>query len=320
MSASKCLLFAACCFANSGLAANVILQLNPSSQPVSSGDSVPLVLSVTGLGNPPSVGSFSIDIGFDSNLLSPQSVDFGNSLGDPTLSEALTSSLFGTGDVNVAEVSLLPNTTLDSLQTPAITLATINFLALGSGLAEFTYLGGPVDDGNGNLIFGTKTEIPEPATALGASLALVVLLLCSARRSGFGMRLASAILVSGTVFATNPGFTPPPNRDGAKRGDNESCPPGPDSTTKGTPDMKLGDMNVAGHPVDPAHPEKTLLDFFMGSWKFVDADGNDVVVKKWCINGGPPTNGTFHDFFSFEILTSQKGGGEVQKIVPTTPT
>src|SRR5215472_16253489 len=315
MSASYCFLLAAYCLVTSQLAANVILELSPLSQPVTTGESVPLVIAVAGLGNPPSVGSFSIDIGFDNSLLSPQSVDFGTGLGNPELFEAVISSLFGTGDVNVAEVSLLPNGALDSRQAPAITLATVNFLALATGNAVFAYLGGPVDDGNGNLIVGTKTAIPEPATSLGTALALIAMWFGAVLRRGLGVRLmVPCLLTAGALLATNPGFTPPPNRDGANRGDNESCPPGPDTSTKGVPDSKLGDMNVAGHA------DKNVLDFFMGSWKFVDAAGNDVVVKKWCINGGPPTNGTFHDFFSFEILISQKGGGEMQQVAPTTPT
>lgn len=111
------------------------------------------------------------------------------------------------------------------------------------------------------------------------------------------------------------------------------CPQGAD----GKPtvcDAKKADPNNA---LDMDVDGDGKADYFMGQWKFVDpASNNNVVVRKWCMNGGPPgVLGTcaggvnkdkqcssnagcpastckgqrvqFHDFFSFELRTSIKG-------------
>jgi hypothetical protein len=162
------------------LQASVLFELTPSPQIVVGGTSVSVNAVVTGLGNPPSVGSFDIDIGFNSALLSPTSVTFGTLLGDPALFEALTDFKFSPGVVNIAEVSLLSNAQLDARQSPNIILATLHFQALTSGTATFNYLGGPIDDGNGILLFGGK--VPEPATVFLTALSLMACAWVSRRR------------------------------------------------------------------------------------------------------------------------------------------
>jgi hypothetical protein len=103
---------------------------------------------------------------------------------------------------------------------------------------------------------------------------------------------------------------PPPDRDGPNPpGDNESCPPGPDKHTKGIPDRNLGDKDVNNDDVD---------DFFMGESKFVLGD-KDLIVRTWAINKDPLPSGAFGDYFSFEILTSEKGN-ETTAIPAGTPT
>ena len=91
---------------------------------------------------------------------------------------------------------------------------------------------------------------------------------------------------------------PPPDRNGdaSGNGDNVSCPPGPDHSTKGDPDPALGDKDVTGDG---------SVDFFMGEWHFVDGN-QDLKVRSWCVNrtGGATT---FGDFFTYEILTSMDG-------------
>jgi hypothetical protein len=107
------------------------------------------------------------------------------------------------------------------------------------------------------------------------------------------------------------GFKPGP----ARGGNDTSCPPGP-GNTKATPDPAKGDKDVDGDGT---------LDFFMGEWKFVTVNGNDVkdtIVRRWCINR-PRAGDHFGDFFSFEVLTSSGAPGnvaELQKVKPDTPT
>jgi hypothetical protein len=155
------------------------LQVSPLLVGVTNGDSVNVNLIVSGIGSPAAmeVGSFDIFVGFNPALVTPTGVTFGLFLGDPTLFEALTTSAFTASVAEAVEVSLLSNADLDALQTSSsFTLATLSFTAIGSGTAAFTYLGGPVDDGNGVLIAGTKLEIPEPSFALP----IIVLLLAGA--------------------------------------------------------------------------------------------------------------------------------------------
>lgn len=163
-----------------GLAwADPVLQLDPSMTSVTVGDSFSVDINIAGLGLPPAteVGSFDVFIGFDPALLTPTGVSFSLSLGDPQAFEALTAQSFGSDFVEAAEVSLLSNSQLDSLQTSSmLTLATLSFKAISSGTTSFSYEGGPVDNGEGVLIAGTKTVVPEPDSLL---LLVCVLALCA---------------------------------------------------------------------------------------------------------------------------------------------
>lgn len=143
--------------------ASYLFQLSPQTDIVTTGDSVSVTGIFSGLTNPPSVGAFDIFLGFNSAIVAPTSIDFGPNLGDPSLFEAITATQMTSSFVEAAEVSLLSNTDLDSLQTSSFILFTANFIAIANGEAVFSYLGGPIDDGNGNLLFGTKT-VPEPST------------------------------------------------------------------------------------------------------------------------------------------------------------
>ena len=158
----------------------VSLSLVGTSVPPATGDPVTLDLIISGLGSggPPNVGSFDIFVQFDASILAPSGVTFGNFLGDPGLFEALTDFQIPHGDtIEVAEVSLLAGSALAALQPTAFTLATVTFSRTAPGLAGFTYRGGPIDDQDGVLIFGTKTEVPEPGNGLLplAALGLMVL-------------------------------------------------------------------------------------------------------------------------------------------------
>jgi len=158
------------------LPASVMLTFQPSSTSAAMGSPLSVDVVISCLGLPPEIGSFDVFVGFDPLLLAPVDITFGPFLGDPSLFEALTAVDLsaGSGIVEGAEVSVLPTAQLDLLQSPSFPLFTINFMGIGDGAVSFQYLGGPVDDGNGILIFGTKTLVPEPGTFLlgGAAFGL----------------------------------------------------------------------------------------------------------------------------------------------------
>lgn len=130
-----------------------------------------------------------------------------------------------------------------------------------------------------------------------------------AKRRGRRLLLAAAALVAaGTLLPASASaqVVKAPNRNGAAPGDNTSCPPGPNATTKGVPAAGLGDKDVDGDGTD---------DFFMGEWKFVQGNRN-LVVRKWCINKPAAASGAFGDFFSTQVLTSLNGV-DTEKLKPT---
>ena len=92
----------------------------------------------------------------------------------------------------------------------------------------------------------------------------------------------------------------------------DRCPPNQGNHIKVEPDPTLGDKDKNGDGD---------LDYFQGEWKFVDGD-TDVVVRQWCMNGGPPApppHAAVHDFYAFEITTST-GNTETTRIAPSQDT
>ncbi len=149
----------------------ILLSLVPSSATVTTGNTVDVDVIISGLGNPPSVGTFDLDVGFNTAILAPTTVMFGAFLGDPTLFEALTAFDFGTpGKVEFAEVSLLSPSELDVLQRSSFLLAILSFSAISNGTSPLFFAGNQiVDDAFGNKL---PISIPEPATGflLGSCL------------------------------------------------------------------------------------------------------------------------------------------------------
>ncbi len=69
----------------------VVLDFVPASQTVPVGQSVTADVVISGVGRPPSVGAFDLDVSFDPTILSPTGVPvFGLFLGNPGPLEALT--------------------------------------------------------------------------------------------------------------------------------------------------------------------------------------------------------------------------------------
>jgi hypothetical protein len=154
--------------------ATILLSLVPPAAIVATGNTVNVNVSISGLGNPPSVGAFDLDVGFNPAVLSPTAVTFGSFLGDPLLFEALTAFDFTTpGVVEFAEVSLLSPSELNARQSSSFLLATLSFVAISNGTSPFTFVGTPrVDDA-----FGNKLGIPEPATAFLLGVGIIALLI-----------------------------------------------------------------------------------------------------------------------------------------------
>ena len=147
----------------------VSLQLVPSTNSVNNGDTMTLEAVISGLGapGPMEVGSFDIFVGYNSTLRAWEATDFTMLLGNPFLGEAITFSDTTGSSVEALDVSLLPTAQLDAMQPASFTLATFTFIAIGDGKVAFQNQGGPIDDGNGNLIAGTKTpNVPEPSALM----------------------------------------------------------------------------------------------------------------------------------------------------------
>jgi len=148
------------CWSSSG--AMITLSILPPPISVTTGQSIDFMLQISGHtpGAAPSVGAFDLTVGFDQTLLTPTAVAFGPFLGNTALFEALTSSSLMPSQVNVAEVSLLPSTTLDALQPATFSLATLT-------------CAGIVDDAFGNKL----ASVPEPGALWLVALPVLALVI-----------------------------------------------------------------------------------------------------------------------------------------------
>ena len=161
--------------------------VQPDSQPVFLGTPVEIAISVSGLGvgGPPSLGAFDLDLEFDPTVLSFSSADFG----DPVLGDQLDlfglGSIFaaadlGGGAVNLFQVSLDLPSDLNILQSDSFTLATLLFDPILVGTSEITLTVNGLADAEGAALTadvrnGTVGAVPEPSTWLlfGAGLVLL---------------------------------------------------------------------------------------------------------------------------------------------------
>lgn len=154
--------------------ASVIVSISPSSQTVPLGGTVNIDVNVSGLGGGTALGTFDVDLLFDSALLSFNLATFGNQL-DLFGLGSIQSVTPGPGSVNIFELSLDSITDLNTLQATQFRLATLTFttLALGSS-SPITLSVNALGDASGGSIPATlqsasltvepASSVPEPRT------------------------------------------------------------------------------------------------------------------------------------------------------------
>lgn len=163
----------------------ITVSLNPATQTVTAGSSVDVALVISGLGSgaAPSLGTFDLDLSFNSSILSFTGAVFG----DPGLGDQLDvlglGSIFaatpGAGSVNLFELSFDAAADLDALQADSFTLATLSFSALSAGTSPLGITLNALGDANGDPLTADLADgsinvnannnagsVPEPATWL----------------------------------------------------------------------------------------------------------------------------------------------------------
>ena len=113
----------------------IMIDVDPAAQQADLGNqvSVDLVISDLGLFSAPSVGVFDIDVDFDSSILSFVSATFGTELDLFGFGSIQDVNDFGTGTVNLFELSFDFPDDLDTLQADSFVLASLTFDTLAAG-------------------------------------------------------------------------------------------------------------------------------------------------------------------------------------------
>ncbi len=134
----------------------------PSSQTVNVGDAVSVDIVVSDLAGE-IVSAYDLDVTYDSSILSATGVTFGLLLGDESWFEAFNASDISlAGLVDFAQLSLLSDAELGTLQPDSFTLATLEFLAIGPGTSSLDFVFDAFND-----IKGLNAGILEPSAGSG---------------------------------------------------------------------------------------------------------------------------------------------------------
>src|ERR1035441_7926709 len=138
--------------------AGVILSIQPSSQSAALGSQATADLNIAGLGIPPSLGTFDVNINFDPTILSFNNFSFGDPvLGcdqlDPTCGGNTINFINpGVGTVELFDLSLDSDTTLNALQPSSFILGVLTFDTLGTGASSVDVTINALGDADGNSL------------------------------------------------------------------------------------------------------------------------------------------------------------------------
>ena len=156
-----------------------LVGFNPAAQSVNLNDpvNVGVVISGLGLGTIPSLGTFDIDVTFDSTHLSFVNATFGDQLDLFGLGSITSSTETSPGVLNLFELSLDFPSDLNDFQEDSFTLTTITFNTLSEGVSDLNILINTLGDADGNplaadvsggsiTITSSTSPVPIPASAL----------------------------------------------------------------------------------------------------------------------------------------------------------
>jgi hypothetical protein len=149
-----------------------MIGFSPVSQTVEVGDTLSVAIVVSDLGGE-IVSAYDLDVTYDTSILLATDVTFGSLLGDESFFEVFNDfDLSAPGVVDFAQLSLLSDFELMSMQPDSFVLAAIEFQAIGAGTSSLDFvepldivgLGASIIDVD--PVSGSVTPIPEPHAAL----------------------------------------------------------------------------------------------------------------------------------------------------------
>ena len=142
-------------------------------------------VKISGLGAGTSLGVYDLNLGFNPILLSYNGTTFGNQLDLFGLGD-IQSATPSSGSINLFELSLESVSDLNSLQSAAFTLATLNFTASATKVGSpLTLSLNALGDASGNSItvylqdglvtIEQPSGVPEPSSLLYSILGIFIL-------------------------------------------------------------------------------------------------------------------------------------------------
>jgi hypothetical protein len=167
---------------NGGVVSAATVSIVPNYQTVVIGTPVDVVLAISGLGDndAPSLGVFDLDVNFDPTILHFDSVMYGDDL-DLFGFGSDTSTIPGTGVVNLFELSFDSPPDLDTMQPGSFQLARLTFNTIGQGNSmlgiDINSLGDALGDplvaitetGNINVV-----PVPSALLLMGSGLTILI--------------------------------------------------------------------------------------------------------------------------------------------------
>ncbi len=173
----------------------ISIALLPAAASAPVGGSVDLDVVVSGFAADEVLGSYDLDVSFDSSLLAFDDLSFGALLGGPA--DSVSGFVAGAGLVDLAEFSFLGNAALDALQGASFAIAQLRFTVLAEGtstvsISQASAAGGVLPDGArvfpidslGSARVTGSGVVPEPGGAALFALGLLLIF-----RRGPGIRL-----------------------------------------------------------------------------------------------------------------------------------